>query len=87
MPALKVKCNQCSAEFESALTVRSDGHGGEIQEFTCPTCGHLYPVARITMRGVRLREKLAKLRQVPGAEEQVKRTLEAYKREVTRLTE
>jgi hypothetical protein len=42
-------------------------------------------VARITARGVRLRERLAKFQGTPGAEEQEQRTLEAYQREVTRL--
>lgn len=55
---MKVICNSCGHEFESTLDELGLPDGGVRLSFSCPRCGTLYPVARMTRRGVELRTQI-----------------------------
>jgi len=54
---LKVRCDACGFEFDSTLD-ELPVEGGIRLCFRCPRCDTLYPVARMTRRGVELREQI-----------------------------
>lgn len=55
---LDVTCDECRRIFVPDLLEQPLPCGGAVQQFTCPGCGHLYRVARITAKGLALRGKL-----------------------------
>lgn len=55
---MNVNCDVCARMFEPALVEVTLTDRSVRQSFSCPHCGTVYPVARITRRGVELREQI-----------------------------
>lgn len=53
-----IKCDACGHEWRGSIEVRRARGGGELWHLKCPKCGEDYRIARITRRGVELREEL-----------------------------
>lgn len=83
----RTKCNAgCGRVFKVTLTERPDGdEGAVVQEFTCPYCAKVYPVIRITARGLELRKGLRE-RLEEATPAQRPRILAEFQRETTRLS-
>lgn len=82
-----VDCDQCKTAIYPSVVERPLAIGGVRQEFTCPACGAIYPVVAITKSGLRLRARLARMRDmgIPTYSDQYRQLLNRYQRQVTRL--
>jgi len=54
----RIVCDSCEKKFEQNLRETLLVEGGARVSFTCPHCGTVYPVARITVRGLMIRAEL-----------------------------
>lgn len=52
----------CGKLFRIKLEDRPRDDGGVDRVFTCPKCGHVYPVATISARGVELMRRMSSMR-------------------------
>jgi hypothetical protein len=57
-----VICDKCRHSFKVQPLKRELEGGGQEHYFACPRCGAEYLMARISARGVELRERMAKIR-------------------------
>lgn len=55
---LEVRCDRCGRKFRAGISERTVPGEGAVQEMECPHCHHVYPVARITPKGLTLRDRL-----------------------------
>lgn len=75
-------CTECGHPFAPKLDERPT-LGGIKQTFACPSCGHIYPVAKISHRGLALR---ARMQDVYGTDQdEFQRLLARFESEVVRL--
>jgi hypothetical protein len=76
----------CEKTFKPNMKERRDGLTGVLQYMRCEHCKKIYPIARITNEGVRLRARLQKLKG-PKNESERERVLELYNAELAPLTD
>lgn len=55
---MRVNCDVCARNFEPVLAEEKLVDGSVGQSFVCTHCGTVYPVARLTRRGVQLRDEI-----------------------------
>lgn len=78
-----VACDECGCAVIPEARETPTDDGGVTMELPCPRCGAVFPVARITAEGVRLRGELqASLRAGDGRAGALR---ELYEAEVTTL--
>ena len=81
-----IQCDSCGAAFIPAPVEEPDGSGSVTLRFTCPRCGAVYPVARISQHGLSLRARLQQMARMGQAgKPQYNDLLARYRRQVTRL--
>lgn len=80
-----VFCDECRHQFAPHPTETPIDGGGVIIAFSCPGCGRDYQVAKITARGIRLRDLLAEAVR-SGDRRLATRLRKRYQAEVTLLT-
>lgn len=85
-PPKNPKCDGCGRRFKATPHVNKLDGGGEEWTLRCPHCGRVYPIVRITGKGVELRTKMKRLRGRGLGVEQELALLEQFQKEVTRLT-
>ena len=78
----QIFCDECKHEFLPRVKEKRTKDGGAKQWFTCPACKHKYGVAKITRRGLELRQRLGKLK--PEQIQERARLQEEMKGEVSR---
>ena len=79
------KCDSCGRRFKAKPDVNKLDDGGEEWSLRCPHCLSVYPIVRITGKGVELRTKMMKLRGHGLGVEHETALRDQYQREVTRL--
>lgn len=85
MPAI-VTCDRCEAQTPAQPVEHRLEDGGALQVLPCRVCGHEYPVAQISAKGLALRAHLNKLRASGRPENRAfRRVLERFQAEVTKL--
>lgn len=85
-PPKNPKCEGCGRRFQAKLNVNKLDDGGEEWSLHCPHCVRVYPIVRITGKGVELRAKMKKLRGRGLGPEHEGALLDQYQKELTRLT-
>lgn len=84
-PPKNPSCDGCGRRFKAHPDVKVLEDGGEEWSLRCPHCGRVYPIVRITGRGVELRENMKKLRGHGLGAEMEATMLEQYRKELTKL--
>lgn len=80
-----VTCDECTHMFYPVLRDETQEDESVKRVFNCPSCGHEYPVARITKRGRELVDILQST--AVGDGDEIKRLWKELKKEVTRWVE
>ncbi len=81
------RCDACGTAFTPAPVEEPRAGGGVILQFSCPSCGAIYPVAAITGQGLTMRARLQQMARMGQAGKPPYRHLMArYERQVTRLS-
>lgn len=83
---LRGRCDECGVQFDVNMVEEPQPGGGVVITFSCPN-GHRFNVAKISARGLRLREELNRLRDEknPANARKIRRLQERYQREYTGL--
>ena len=84
-PPKNPKCDGCGRRFKAKPVVQLLDGGGEEWSLRCPHCDRVYPIVRITGKGVELRTKMANLRGQGLGAEMASELLTQFQKEVTRL--
>ena len=81
-----VNCDQCKTAYTPVVTERSLPDSSVRLEMTCPHCEAIYPIARITETGIRLRARMQRLSRLGLMRTpQYRAVHERYQKQVTRL--
>lgn len=84
--SLRSRCDECGVQFDVLMREEPQEGGGVLITFSCPN-GHRFDIARISKRGLRLRDELNRLKaeQNPANAREIRRLQERYQREYTGL--
>lgn len=82
-----VTCDRCENVYTPVVGEQALPDGAIQLAMTCPHCSAIYPIARISETGVRLRQRLHRLQRLGlGRTPQYRAVRDRYQKQVTRLS-
>lgn len=81
-----VTCDRCENAYTPVVAEQALSGGAVQLAMTCPHCSAIYPIARISETGVRLRHRLHRLQRLRlGRTPQYRAVHDRFQKQVTRM--